>query len=308
MTNLSKAQAVPLAHALIDSICRAEGLRSLAIKGPTLAFHGLRAPRISSDSDVLASPADYESLCEALRSRGWAEKATREVPGALPSHSCSLGHPSWPVDIDIHWYYPGFFGQPQDTFDVLWGQRVSATLANQPVWITGRAGSAVISALHSQRHPRSPSHTREFLNLISVLGQSLPASERQEILALARVGRAQNVLAHFLAQLGIDEAENDLTASELRLWAYYRATHDDGATSGWLLAIGAAPWHRKPAVIARALLPNPRELRAERELAGVGAAGLLGFYVRRFRRGFSALPAAATAARAMLSEKRRGSQ
>jgi hypothetical protein len=292
----SAREAVPLAHALIDSLSRLHGLRSLAIKGPTLAFHGLRDERKSSDADVLASPEDFDALCAVLYELGWAEKATRIVPGALPSHSRSLFNSSWPTDIDVHRYYPGFFGNAQETFDFLWQTKVSAEFAHQQVWITGRPSSAVISALHSHRHPRSGRHQAELVKLTSILRTNMTAAELSEIESLVRVGRAQTVLAGFLNDIGVVEIDNDLSESEVKLWAYYRATHDDGATGGWLLAIQSARWFEKPAAIMRAVLPSPRELRAEREFVGLSTVGLVPVYWRRLKRGLSALPTAINAA------------
>lgn len=304
VAQFSAWEAVALAHALIDSVSRVHGFRCLAIKGPTLAFHGLRDPQKSSDADVLVSPADFESFCAVLYERGWAEKATRSVPGALPSHSRSLFNPAWPIDIDIHRYYPGFFGDAQAIFDLLWDTRVSADFAHQSVAITSRAASAVISALHSHRHPRSRRHQAELVKLTSILRESMSAAELSEIESLVRVGRSQTVLAGFLNDIGGAQAGDDLTDSELRLWAYYRATHDDGATGGWLLAIQSARWFEKPAVILRAVLPSPRELRAERQFAGLSIFGLFPVYWGRLKRGSSALPAARSAAVSLAARPR----
>ncbi|MBO9704835.1 MAG: nucleotidyltransferase family protein, partial [Arthrobacter sp.] len=130
---LPMSSATPLAYAMVDRLARTNGIRVLAIKGPVLAAMGLRPRKVSSDADILVEPDRMAELCAVLESKGWRDREVRFSPSILDPHSRTLIHPEWPCDIDVHSYFPGFFGPAEDVFDVLWEGRVSVSMANVAV-------------------------------------------------------------------------------------------------------------------------------------------------------------------------------
>lgn len=289
---LSTAEAVPLAHALTARIGRQNDIRVLSIKGPTLRTHDLRRRSVSADADVMVDPKHYERFCALLEAAGWIERAARQVPQVLPLHSRSFIHPWWPCDIDVHHYYPGFFGDRLVIFERLWRNRVEVPLANYPIWAPDRPSSAVISMLHAMRHPSSVSHQQELDEVVTAVAATFTEQEREALAELVRLGRAQDVLRPALDRLHLPLANSDLDARERRLWEYYCQTVDDGATGGWLLAVREASLLRKPGVFVAAVYPSAAELRKDLATKDLSMWGLAKFRLRRLALGIRALPGA----------------
>jgi hypothetical protein len=296
-TTLTLSEAVPLAQAFASHIASSRNIRTLAIKGPVFAAHGLRPSRVSSDADVMVDPARFEEFCTALLESGWRERFIRQMPHVLPLHSRTFLHPEWPCDIDAHYYYPGFFGDAQQTFEEMWRSRVDVEIAHTRVPAQSRAGSAVIGALHALRHPRSNRHADEHDHIVRAVTSALDARERDDIRRLVEVGRAQEVLATFLRGIGLGPSRNDLTPGERRQWTFYRETHDDGATGAWLMAVRDAPWFMKPVLLARALFPTADEIRRSLPSPSTSWREVWAYRKARWNRGRVAIMRAWTASR-----------
>lgn len=297
-TTFTLNEAVPLAQALAARIAISRNIRTLAIKGPVFEAHGLRPIRVSTDADIMVDPARFEEFCAAMIESGWRERFIREMPHVLPLHSRTFLHPEWPCDIDAHYYYPGFFGDVQQTFEEMWRSRVHIEVAHSLVPAQSRAGSAVIGALHALRHPRSPRHAEEHRHIVQAVSRALDAGEREDILRLVEVGRAKEVLSTFLHALQLGESSYDLSPSERRQWAFYRETHDDGATGAWLMAVRRAPWYAKPVLIARALFPTAEEIRKTLPSPGISRREVWTYRRARWNRGRVAITRAWAASRA----------
>ena len=90
MTELALAEAVPLAHALVDRVAVDVDVRVLFIKGPAAALQGLRTRRASVDVDVLVDPSRRQVLAERLTDLGWVD----ETPVHLAHRAAdALAHP-----------------------------------------------------------------------------------------------------------------------------------------------------------------------------------------------------------------------
>lgn len=157
MVQLDPREAILLLPGVVTALSRDAGIRTLIIKGPTLADQGLRRQRQSSDVDALVDPGQFETLTAILTGRGWAdrdEKALAPLGGRTSMftvHSLTLMHPEWPVSIDLHRCYPGFFATPQLLFDELWHQRQFATIGGQPCAIPDRIDHWLLAMLHVTR-------------------------------------------------------------------------------------------------------------------------------------------------------------
>jgi hypothetical protein len=241
-------------------VASAEGIRVLALKGPVLAHHGLRPARVSSDADVLVDPDRQEALRLVLEARGWQIRFEREMPHLLERHSVTLLHPGWPVDIDLHWYFPGFHGEPGEVFGVLWEHRVQVELAHRQVTCLDLPASALVAALHCARYPHSRVRQRELHHVRERL-RSAPPGTIGEVAELARLTRSSTVLADFLTDLGVAPTGTDLSPEELSRWRRYTETHELGSTGAWLSALSSGRLVDRLRMIGRAVWPSAAELQ-----------------------------------------------
>src|SRR5262245_15615840 len=151
VTELALAEAVPLAHVVVDRVAREHDVRVLFIKGPTAVAQGLRPERVSLDVDALVDPARRSVLAAALTDLGWVDENPYTSPTVLPMHSLTHRHTSWPCELDLHDRFPGFFAEPQDVFEQLWVRRDSVEVAGQRIPCTDRTAQALVLALHALR-------------------------------------------------------------------------------------------------------------------------------------------------------------
>ncbi|PPG31741.1 nucleotidyltransferase family protein [Pseudoclavibacter sp. RFBB5] len=129
----SVSDGVALSTALAQHVAREQGIRMLVIKGPISADLGLRTRRYSTDVDIIVEPTRAKDVIEALAVYGWTPRPWPDFPKLLEQHSRTLIHESWPNDIDVHHYWPGFLGGPQSAFDRLWLHRIRVNVAGHPI-------------------------------------------------------------------------------------------------------------------------------------------------------------------------------
>lgn len=294
VAHLPLRDAIELASALCAVTARDNEVRTLLIKGLVANAHRLRGPYQPSDVDVMVEPSGFDKFVSALEQKGWERRFSRPVPGVLPEHSTTLVHDAWPCDIDVHSYFPGFFADPPTVFNELARTAVEMTFANVPVSAAGYAASIAISALHAGRHPQSPRHKAEYAELVD-RAKKMSDTDRRDLDRLARVCRAETTLADILviANLRVDP---DLSARESARWDLFVATHEAGATSGWMFELMSQRTPRGAAhVFRRAILPRPSEVRTEVGRGVTGTTSLVSYYLRRLRRGLHAAPSACLA-------------
>ncbi|MCX6399611.1 MAG: nucleotidyltransferase family protein [Propionibacteriales bacterium] len=255
---LEVIEAVPLGQVLVDRVARDVGARVLAIKGAVPASFGLRTERHSVDVDALVAPADFESVQDRLIQLGWLSISGEDSARSLPSHSDTLAHPAWPVTIDLHHGFPGFLADAGKVFDVLWEERVLVRIAGQDVAATGLAGATVVAALHALRSPEQARNVRELDGLISAWDAgSFGAEDRARLAALAdRTGAAQ-VVAPFLARIGMPVAQpvDRATTQALAEWRVSSQARETRGL-GWLLALRRSQVSDWPGILRRAVLPD----------------------------------------------------
>ncbi|MDN4641967.1 nucleotidyltransferase family protein [Agreia sp. PsM10] len=287
---LGMREAVTLAHVLTSSVARQNDIRLLSIKGPTLAAHGLRDDRYYADADVFVDPSRLNDFVALLNARGWVERFERPTARILADHSVTLVHPLWPCDIDVHWYFPGYFAAPQDVFDMLWSRRMSMPLAGASIVMPDLTASASIAALHYLRHPHSSRHQEEMAELTRRLIALGDQRILDDLLRLAERGGAPDAQADFLMSLGLSVPDLSFDPVHRAQWFAYVETHDDGSTGAWLLELGGVGWRAKLPELWRALFPSSAELRA----AHGGVEMSLGERTRtrlsRIRKGVRAAP------------------
>lgn len=284
--------AVALATGLSQHIAQQAGIRALVIKGPLAAEQRLREPRVSHDVDLLVEPDRFGDLMTAFEQYGWIARPAPDFPILLDLHSRTLVHPQWNCDIDVHHYWPGFLGDPQQTFEQLWHRRQTMTIANVPVETTGAADSALVLALHFLREA---GHTAAGSRKLSDYQYLLDRVRQDESLAEAVLAScvdtdATQTARPFLIELGFTVPEERNPSEQLRRWNLN--VHARHRMTGWLLQLREVSMWQKPRVVMRAVFPSADELRAIDPAIGRGAASVVAGWWRRFVRGVRSAPQA----------------
>lgn len=291
---LSAADALLTAwsQALADDI----GTRQLLIKGRTLAHHGLRAPRTSSDVDVLVDPARFDDYCAAVTEAGWAELPETFVTKFFTLHSRTFTREGWPNTLDIHRYFPGFLDDPGAVFEELWKRRETLSVAQHDCAIVDRSSSFLILALHSLRSSRRSQRPGDELE--GLTRSEFGPAELDDIIRLAHAtGSAAPLRATFTA-MGVDVPLDSavIASPEYRDWVQLVAAAE-GSPADWGSVLRRAPWGQKGRVLFRAVWPARVDLqRAHPEAAGSPMA-LFRVRLSRLRRGSRWLFTGSTAER-----------
>lgn len=250
-SSLGLDDACALAAAWVSHVGERCGIRLLVIKGQSLAHHGLRPARTSADVDVLVEPPRFDELCAQVLAAGWRQRATTEIGAVAAGHSLTFLSDTWPCDIDVHRYFPGFLNDPAATFDLLWESRTHMGLAHRPVAIPSRAASILIAGLHQLRDGETRADRVELATLARA---RVGNSERAGLIELARATGALEPARGLLARLGI--MASDLPPARdspsLRLW---RARIDADASGAyfWMLLLKRTPPRERFKVLLRAV-------------------------------------------------------
>lgn len=255
---LTLATARQLVAAQVAFLAAELEVPALLIKGPTLEAHGLREPRESADVDILASPARVDILQDALVAAGWVA-APDTTAHIIPQHSVTLTHEYWPLELDLHWYFPGFLADWQMSFDALWERRQTIDIAHQNVLMPDRAGSALIAALHYERAPET--YNWALGDLVGRMRTTFDRVELSDLAELAVTTGCADVLAGYLDAVGAPATGRG--ESDDRRLADWNLNRVAGRVSGaaWLHALRTARWRRRPGVLWRALMSTEDDLR-----------------------------------------------
>ncbi|QJU54585.1 hypothetical protein SCB71_15810 [Herbiconiux sp. KACC 21604] len=253
---LSSAAAVPLAAALVSSRARRLDIRLLVIKGVVAELHGIRAPRIYADVDVLVESSRFADLLTELASAGWHERGPVWVYKKISVHSLTLIHDDWPCDIDVHVRFPGFLADDDVVFEELWRRRTELSIAGVDVVAADEVGSSAILGLHSLRKPDNPRNISELAYLSDRL------RGRVEVIdSLARVAAATGstqTLGPLLESLAAPRVSGlPVSPKRLRAWRW-RGTGSSRAGQ-WLTYLEDVPWYLWPKELALVIWP-PRDL------------------------------------------------
>jgi hypothetical protein len=239
-------------------------IRVLLVKGRVLADQGLRAPRVSTDVDLLVDPRHLELLVARLHGVGWRQRESDVLGHVMSPHSITLVHPEWPLDLDLHDRYPGILAERGSAFETMWESRASLELAGVEVPCTGPAVSALVLALHSLfGGERDPRHERELEDLTRRLtGADAPCAV-EDIHEAAVSLRAVATASPFLRSIGITAVDDSSDAADraLREWraALADRNRSGAATVTWLARRGSRV---RPVDVARLVWPPPQYFEA----------------------------------------------
>ena len=297
MTELSLAEAVPLAHVVVDRVARDHDVRVVYIKGPAAAAQGLRAERTSLDVDALVDPARRDVLARALTELGWVDEHPYTSPTVLPMHSLTHRHSSWPCELDLHDRFPGFFTEPQEVFETLWRRRSGIELATRRIACPDRAAHALVLALHALRDPHDPAKTAELADLVDRVGTSFGRDDLHDLAVLAHELGAADTASPFLTAVGAPPVGRGSTArADLAAWRLRTEPGDPTAVS-WVDALRRQPLRSWPRFLWYAAWLSEHELRVADPSLPHTRSAVLRARLRRLRRGLAALPGAVRSVR-----------
>lgn len=251
-----------LAAALVAQLAERENVRVLLIKGLSLEYHGLRTGRESADVDFLVEPGQLPALIAKLLHWGWQERPTTLLSQRFTTHSRTLLQPGWPNDLDLHAEFPGLLAGSAVAFEVLWRDRVRASIAGQPCWIPKRDASMVVWALHSLRGPVSSA--REQLELTTLKSEiaTLGAMQRQSLADTAAELGASEILQPHLDPSGTWLQPSG--AVDTDAWGSWKRKLQGGAPTpsfaAWRQILVEARPAERPHLVFRAVWPSRADL------------------------------------------------
>lgn len=256
------AVAVSLAHAAVQVIANAEGIRLLHIKGPAVDERLLDitdasedgrlrpVPRRSTDADVWVSPAEVNRLISAMQSHQWAMTYGFEDDSAF-GHAATMTHLHL-GHVDVHRVFPGVGLDPQKAFDLLWAERTSSAIAHYPCWVPSLVAQRLVLLLHAARAGAPATHP-DIKRTWTDAGQT----DRDAVLELARALRAEVALAAATGRL-----EAYRRHREHDLWQLLSSGRRHSLSALMVARVRAAPNRREAMRTAlRLLLPKSQRLR-----------------------------------------------
>ena len=281
---LPLVEAGELAAALFAEAADQLGVDYVTLKGRAMAVHGFARPKSSADVDVLVRRADMARIDGLLQAKGWTPRPWSDPDDIFPQHSVTYFHARWPVDLDVHFRFPGFERDPDVVLSVLREQGVHIHEAGVPVLITGSAGTLLVGALHLLRDQGDPIVMQRMVALI----RQASAYPAREVIDLARDVGALATAEPFLRSAYPDEVPADCgTASEE--WLVF--SRNTLAGSVRLEYIFNADGRSVPGMVWRAVWPS-REALAATSLQAMEMSWpeLLAMRLTRLGRGIRSLP------------------
>ena len=168
----------------VSGLCRALRIRALAGGGGVFAAQGLIAPAVSSSVSFVVDPASFRHLVTSLREQGWVKRMPPRSLSPLPPAMTTLHHPDWAAGLVLHSVIPGFFGDPEETFDLLWERAADLAVRGTRVPSLDRVATAIFAVhdgLTGRGRSRASSNFAFFAQQFRV---ALTDDERAELSAL----------------------------------------------------------------------------------------------------------------------------
>lgn len=273
---------------------KAAGIRTVLLKGPTLAhllYGDLRA-RSYSDVDLLVSPETLPRAESILYSQGFRrfenESSVRatdaSVGRAVGAHGASHGV-AWLRDrdnfvIDLHDSLPQVGASQSVTWQQLTEHLEVLNVAGEDAEVLDRPASALLVALHAAHH--GPGWDRS----ISDLERALEVFDLSCWQAAGRLAAKLRAELSLGVGLGLIPAGQHV-AENLRLRTEPTAAHRAiWAGMPWAAGVldellGRGDWRASMRVIARIVWPSPDALRRGSALARRSRRGLIAAYILR---------------------------
>lgn len=231
--SITLGEGVPLCQATVAALLEMAGIRALAIKGPAFGALQVRPVFQSNDADVVVDPAHFGRAVETLEQAGWGMWVESFLVDPDALHSLTLTNVSWPCTLDVHRYFPGMLGLPQQSFEALWESRREVELAHRCVATAGRPAAFAIEVLHAVRGLRPDRRDAVVAHVLEAAPRPVTRDEQRAIAALAPQVGASRTLAPLFERLGVSApALGPEDPRLVRQWKRYERFGSAG--SGWI--------------------------------------------------------------------------
>lgn len=169
----------------VIELCRELHIRAMLGGGPVLNANGLLTPHISTSAAILVDPASFRHLRAALFEAGWRNSRPLRRFRILPSARLMLRHPEELAGLNIYPVIPGFFADPEETFDLIWERHKVVPLRGHTVRALGRINSAILAS-HDGLDGRSTRVRSNFEYFVEQFSRLLDDRERKITVDMVR--------------------------------------------------------------------------------------------------------------------------
>lgn len=286
---------ISLAIGLVAWICAARGVDAVLVKGAAAELTGLRQPRDLSDIDIVVRPEELDVFRGELEQRGWALRPFEDRENVFPKHSLSMYHPQWPIDIDVHYQFPGFEADPDLVIDEILKDPLLVQTDNAQLQIPSKLGCAVFQALHDLRSPWESGASEA----LAELHRQTADINAAQFIDFAQRTNSLAALRPFLEQRPDFAASKTVFPEPSAEWTL-RTLGEDSASIR-IFTLIRVPWRQKPRLAWRAAFPTRTALAARDIALTEQKWNLPGIHARRFMRFCRALPRTVRAVRQLLA-------
>jgi hypothetical protein len=169
-------------------LCRELHIRAMLGGGPVLNAHGLLTPVVAPNASIVVDPASILHLRSALLQRGWFETGASRRFRILPSARFQLNRTDELGGLVLYSVIPGFFADPEFTFDLIWERHKEVPLRGHRVRALGRINSAILAS-HDGLDGRASRARSRFEYFVDQFGRVLNEREKHVVVDLiARMG------------------------------------------------------------------------------------------------------------------------
>ena len=130
----------------VIQLCRDLHIRAMLGGGSVLNANGLLTPAVSKNAAIVVDPASFRHLRSALLDLGWREVRPPRRMRILPAARLVLAHPNELAGLTVYPVIPGFFADPEETFDLVWERHKEVPLRGHVVRALGRVNSAILAS------------------------------------------------------------------------------------------------------------------------------------------------------------------
>jgi hypothetical protein len=169
----------------VIGLCKELHIRAMLGGGPVLNANGLLTPHVSKSAAILVDPSSFRHLRRSLLDNGWRESRSLRRIRILPAARLMLWHPDELAGLNIYPVIPGFFADPEETFDIIWERRKEVPLRGHTVRALGRVTSAILAS-HDGLDGRSTRTRSNFDYFVDQFSKLLDARERLVAVDLIR--------------------------------------------------------------------------------------------------------------------------
>jgi hypothetical protein len=201
----------------VIELCRDLHIRAMLGGGPVLNANGLLTPHVSTSAAILVDPASFRHLRAALFEAGWRNARPLRRFRILPAARVMLRHPDELAGLNLYPVIPGFFADPEETFDLIWERHKVVPLRGHTVRALGRINSAILAS-HDGLDGRSTRARSNFDYFVEQFSRLLDDRERKVTVDMIRKMGGCAEMNRLIRALGEEPCEFSLPSIGYTQW------------------------------------------------------------------------------------------